>query len=157
MIKKKCCPLVKSKLWSIWCFLFFGGFFFFFFYCTEYVYQMVLWIISIAFTHRTIFSASSPWKDTFKFPPNYRSRDNGVGIFLFVLISLVLLGFVVLYSSLTYVWKHRLMKWKIKSKQETLVCFVIKKIRKMHYHFFQCSKSKETADINIYLISVPAV
>lgn len=61
---KNCCPLVKLKLWSIWCFSFFGAFFFFF-YCTEYVYQMVLWITSIAFAHSIIFSASSPWKDTF--------------------------------------------------------------------------------------------
>lgn len=49
------------------------------------------------------------------------------------------------------------MKWKIKSKQETLVCFVIKKTRKKRIIIFSNAvKSKEAADINIYLISVSA-
>ena len=114
---------------------------FFFFKCTEYVYQMVLWITSIAFACRIIFSASSPWKDTFC---NFHwiteaETINGIFSFHFDLLCATLLCST-LASSLTYVWKHRLMKWKIKSKQETLVCFVIKKTRKkMHYHFFQCS------------------
>lgn len=101
-----------------------------------------LWLNFIAFTLRITFSASLPWRDNFYiFHQITEAEKIGWNFFLFFLFKMWLLCST-LANSLVYVWKHMLIKWKIKSKQGTPVCLVIKKTKNLSFFPMQLNTKR---------------